>query len=173
MKRRTDRIGEERIMNNGLKAKIIGYRNIKDIDIEFEDGYIVEHTLYSSFQGGRIRHEDITTNSFFRIGEVRTMQSGAECKIIEYRNSCDIDVEFEDGTIVRHKEYKSFVHGLIRNKNITASKHIGKSNTMNNGMRAVIVNYRAYGDIDVEFEDGVIVKHRAMNAFKAGKIRHP
>ena len=33
--------------------------------------------------------------------------------IIAYRNSNDIDIQFEDGTIVQHRDYRSFSEGCI------------------------------------------------------------
>ena len=35
-----------------------------------------------------------------------------------YRGSRDIDVMFEDGSIVEHREKKSFINGQISNKNL-------------------------------------------------------
>ena len=51
-----NRIGEERVMNCGMKAKIIAYKNYKDIDIQFEDGYIRKHTNYKNYINGRIKN---------------------------------------------------------------------------------------------------------------------
>lgn len=54
---RVDRIGEEKINNQGLKMIIIAYRNGKDIDVKFEDGYIAEHKDYKQFlKGGIMNH---------------------------------------------------------------------------------------------------------------------
>lgn len=56
-----DRIGEERTMNCGMKAKIIAYRNNKDIDVKFEDGYIIKNTIYGNFKRGKIGNPYATT----------------------------------------------------------------------------------------------------------------
>lgn len=54
---RVDRIGEEKINNQGLKMIIIAYRKEKDIDVKFEDGYISEHKDYRQFlKGGIMNH---------------------------------------------------------------------------------------------------------------------
>lgn len=53
---RTDRIGEGKINNQGIKMVIIAYKNINDIDVEFEDGYIAEHKEYKQFLKGGIRN---------------------------------------------------------------------------------------------------------------------
>ena len=49
-KKTIDRIGEERVMNCGMKAKIIAYRNCGDMTIEFEDGYIIDRVQYTNFK---------------------------------------------------------------------------------------------------------------------------
>lgn len=36
--------------------KIVAYRNKRDIDIQFEDGVIVEHRKYSDFKAGAIKN---------------------------------------------------------------------------------------------------------------------
>ena len=48
------RIGEQKIMKNGLLATIVGYRNNYDIDVEFEDGVVAQHKKYSLFVAGSI-----------------------------------------------------------------------------------------------------------------------
>ena len=50
---------------------------------------------------------------------------------------------------------------------------IGETRTMNNGQKATIIKYKKYNDIDIQFEDGTIVQHRAYSSFKKGKIRNP
>ena len=53
--KRTDRLGEERVMNCGEHATIIAYRNCKDIDVQFARGEVSEHRTYQEFQRGSIR----------------------------------------------------------------------------------------------------------------------
>lgn len=50
-----------------------------------------------------------------RLGEERVMKCGLKCKIIEYNKYLDITVKFEDGTIVKNKEYAKFLSGHINN----------------------------------------------------------
>ena len=37
--------------------------------------------------------------------------------IIKYRKYKNIDIQFEDGTIIKHKRYDNFLNGKIRNPN--------------------------------------------------------
>lgn len=55
-KKTIDRIGEERVMGCGMKAKIIVYRKATDIDIEFEDGSIRRNVRYGDFLKGNVRN---------------------------------------------------------------------------------------------------------------------
>ena len=61
-----NRVGEKQMMNNGLMAKIIEYRGAKDIDVEFEDGYIKQKCSYYEFKEGSVRNPYAKT--IFNIG---------------------------------------------------------------------------------------------------------
>lgn len=52
-----------------------------------------------------------------RVGEVNRSKAGQLMKIIAYRNAMDIDIQFEDGAVVRNKSYGNFKNGHIRNYN--------------------------------------------------------
>lgn len=43
-----------------------------------------------------------------RLGETRMMNCGMEATIIRYENARDIDIRFEDGTVVEHRQYDQF-----------------------------------------------------------------
>lgn len=103
------------------------------------------------------------------LGMTRTMNCGLKATIIAYRKYTDIDVQFEDGTIHEHKDIDSFKKGTIipiQAKN----KYIGQTRTMNCGMKATIIAYRGFFDIDVQFENGAIREHRDIKAFRKGAI---
>lgn len=52
-----------------------------------------------------------------RIGETNIALNGQVMTIIEYRGCKNIDIQFEDGTIVKNKSYSCFERGKIRNPN--------------------------------------------------------
>ena len=164
-----ERMKETRIMNNGMKATIIDYRNTNDIDVQFEDKTVVTNVSYGSFLRGNIRNPNINKNSNMHKNKEKIMHNGQKCKIIAYRNANDIDVQFEDKTIVTNTFYSSFLKGSIRNPNL----HKGETNLMKCGQIAVITDYRRPKDIDIRFEDGTEVKHTNYDRFKAGVIRNP
>ena len=49
-----------------------------------------------------------------RVGETAVASNGMLMTIIAYRNTNDIDIQFEDGTILYHKQYNKFSRGQIR-----------------------------------------------------------
>ena len=57
-----------------------------------------------------------------RLGETRMMNCGMKATIIRYGNNTDIDVCFEDGTIVEHKTYNAFEKGRIAHRSLSQSR---------------------------------------------------
>lgn len=110
-------IGQEKLMKNGLNAKIIKYRNYKDIDVQFEDGVVIQHTNTSLFNNGHIKREDTISIKNKRnryINQKAIMNNGLLATIIEYRNYEDIDIQFENGVIVKNKRCDNFMRGKIK-----------------------------------------------------------
>lgn len=169
---KASRLGETRMMNCGMKATIIRYGACMDIDVRFEDGAVVKHKRYSTFEKGEIANPNIKTSAENCLGETRMMNCGMEATIIRYRNNADIDVRFEDGGVGEHKRYGEFKKGRIANTNIKASR-LGETRMMKCGMEATIIRYRNNMDIDVRFEDGKVVEHREYGNLKKGRIAHP
>ena len=108
-----------------------------------------------------------------RLGETRMMNCGMEATIIRYGNARDIDICFEDGAVVEHKEYSKFKKSGIAHPSTTAEARLGETRMMNCGMKAAIIRYGKYTDIDVRFEDGAIAKCRGYKEFKKGSIANP
>lgn len=170
------RIGEVRMQNCGLEAKIVGYRSRRDIDVQFPDGKTVEHRTYDNFKKGNILHPNIDRlkkQVDKRIGEIRLQNCGLEAEIVGYRHTNDIDVQFSDGKTVKHRIYANFKKGKINHPDISINKVLGQEQTQNCGLKAKIVGYRNNIDIDVQFPDGEIVEHKTYQSFRKGYIKHP
>ena len=163
-----DRLGEARMMNCGMKATIARYNGVRDIDVRFEDGIVMEHKSYSKFKRGNIAHPSTTAGN--RLGETRRMNCGMEATVIRYGGANDIDVRFEDGTIVKNRTYSAFKKGGIVNPNF--NPRLGETRMMKCGMEATIIRYESNADVDVRFEDGTVVEHRRYIQFKRGEIAH-
>lgn len=161
-------IGMEKKMNCGLKCKIIDVIKKDDISVQFEDGDIVEHTSLLKFKKGTILTNALSHNYKYITGQRKLMKCGLYATVIADRGAHDIDVQFDDGTIVKNKERANFNKGEIgipRNGSI-----LGMTKIMNNGMSATVIVDNGWDNIDVQFENGIIVKHRRREHFKRGSI---
>lgn len=188
-KQRKSRIGETIIAKNGLKATIIGYNKSVDITVQFEDGIVVKDIKYNNFKQGVIKHPNINASIGKRrnnleakkrhIGETVVNKFGQRITIIDYINTTNIVVQFDNGEIKDHVRYSTFTRGNIASKDyppytrISNAHAIGEVRTNNSGLKMTLVRYRKYSDIDVQFEDGVIAKHRTYGAFVKGSIKYP
>ena len=170
------RVGEKRMMNCGLEAEIIVYRNALNMDVRMSDGRIVRGRQYNAFKRGEISGFEggaLDNNRAKRIGEKRMMNCGLEAEIIAYRNAMDMDVRMSDGRIVRGCTYGSFKRGAISGlkfRVVDHAKRIGEKRVMNNGLEAEIIAYRGYEDIDIRFADGTIREHCRYEHFLSGSI---
>lgn len=54
--RKIDRTGEIKTNNQGCLMKIIKYNNYDNIDIQFENGYILKNKSYKEFKNGKIKN---------------------------------------------------------------------------------------------------------------------
>ena len=169
------RIGETRKNNQGLNMTIISYMDSKHIDIQFEDGYIAHNKYYTDFKRGKIRNPNYKdTNLIDRTEEVRINNQGLKMKILRYRNSKDIDIEFEDGYISYNKQYNSFKKGMIENPNYKNSQIIdrtGEKRLNNQGLNVTIIKSEGSNNITVQFDDGVI-KNCTYKNFLNGSVRN-
>ena len=138
-----DRTGERRLMNCGLWAEIIAYRGCHDIDIKFENGDILYNKDYYNFTKGSILCDSYNV----RLGEKRLMNCGKIAEIVVYRSSMDIDVRFEDGTIIKNRQYNDFLNGRILYKDKTHRKaHHRWKQMMDRCYNKNCNNYKYYGE---------------------------
>lgn len=90
-----NRTNEEKLNNQGVKMKIINYRGTNDIDVEFEGGFIRYGVKYGSFKKGAIDHTDYTK----RLGTTIQNQAGSKVTVIDYKNSDEVIIKFDNGYI--------------------------------------------------------------------------
>lgn len=167
-----NRIGETNIANNGQLMTVINYRKSNDIDVQFEDGSIVMHRTYLCFRKGHIANPNFNLHATKFIGQKNKNSDGQLMTIISYRTTDDIDVEFTDGTVVRHRQIVDFKRGNIKNPNFYQDR-VGQVSQTADGQTMKIIAYRNSKDIDVQFDDGTIIEHRNYVAFLHGLIHNP
>lgn len=169
-----NRTGETRRAKNGMMMTIVDYRRSTDIDVQFEDGTICKNIAIKHFYEGNVRHPLYNTtqlkNTVQKIGESSVAANGMKITIIAYRNCHDFDLQFEDGTILKH--YAS--QKLFKQKKVGYPKNrIGQTIKATNGQTMTIIAYRDSTHIDVQFEDGTIITDKTYDCFKEGTIRNP
>lgn len=110
-----------------------------------------------------------------RKGESRRMNCGLMATITKYRSTYDIDVEFEDKRVAKHRQYYNFTKGCVLPDGYIPHKEARMKETkiMNCGLPATIVDYRASDDIDVEFPGNKILKGVQYNTFTKGALLPP
>lgn len=115
---RSIRIGEERVNNQGLTLRITGYRNASDLDVFMkETKETIRGRNYRDFVSGCIASHKYELSQ--KLNQSAMMNNGLLAKIIEYRNSKDVDYEFEDGTIVKNKHSRFLQTGGLGHPNLS------------------------------------------------------
>ena len=169
------RVGEERVMNCGMNARIIEYISVQDITVKFDDDTIVSHKRYRDFLNGSIQNPKLpkkppTKPKKSYVGKTAIMKCGLKATIIRSDGSKDIDVEFETGEVVYGKRYGNFIRGNISPEN--RINRLGEEIITNCGLKATIVEYNGSKDITVQFEDGYIVSGKTYREFFIGQVKH-
>ena len=119
------------------------------------------------------------------VGETKTMSCGMTATVLLDNGDKNVTIQFEDGTIVEQCNRKKFIEGRIANPSLkqrkTTSKgenipqkksYVGKTATMNCGLKATVIEDFGCNNITVEFEDGLIKKNCRRDKFREGKIGH-
>ena len=100
-----------------------------------------------------------------RTGETYKAVNGQAMTIIAYTNAQDIDVRFEDGTVVRGVRFSSIKRGNVHNPNFDykeadRKERLGQTVMQNCGMECIIIQYNNAHDITVKFIDGKVLEHK-------------
>lgn len=179
---RKHHLGEEFVTKTGKKIKIIEYRSISDIDVQFEDGAIARGKTYGNIRKGEVGHPE---ESGWKIkgkakheGETVMANNGHKMTIIAYRTYEDCDVEFDTGACVTGVSYRNFRKGLVSlkkkpQKKWIAGYHQDEEGVSKEGHKIRILNYYGSENIDVIFEDGTIVKGKTYGQFTGKRIVYP
>lgn len=126
---KVERVGESKLNKGGHRITIIEYINNANIVAEMEDGTIYRGS-YSSFINGSMGHkrnykEWVDAYATKYIGLEKYNNFGEHLKIIGYREYKDIDVIFDDGTILEHAKFYAFKNGGIKNPNTPSVLNVG------------------------------------------------
>ena len=152
-----------------MNMTLIVWRGCKDIDIQFEDGCIVEHQYYHMFVRGNVKYPNFLKKQ--RMGMTKLMNCGMKATIIDYEDSNNITIKFEDGYIKKNVPFKDFNKGVTTNPNIIAGR-VGLRKEQAQGFVATLIEYTDSQNVVVQFEDGT-TKKTCFDTFKKGKVAHP
>ena len=81
MAEKDDRLNEIGYNNNGERMTIVRYGNEKDIDVQFDDGVIVEHREYGNFKKGKIKNPyfpNIYGFGFIGVGDYKSVDENGK-----------------------------------------------------------------------------------------------
>ena len=175
-------IGKEFSLKNGDTVKVIAWRNKNDIDVQFSDGSIRTSVTDAALLGGIISHPahaclmgQKAINK--RLHQRMQNHDGLWCEIVAYRSSTDIDVLFEDGTLLTHQRYYDFQHAHLfphgyQVKSNKKQERNGLTNINCNGLSMQVLNYKNNKEVEVLFEDGYQCVTR-FSKFETGQVPHP
>lgn len=111
-----------------------------------------------------------------RLGEEKYSSKGYLMKIVEYKNSRNIIVEFQDDKKYRVKtNYGNFCSGKIANKPFELQNNlIGKEKLNTQGSLMKIISFQKYNNITVEFQDEYKSRiNCTYKNFSLGEVRNP
>lgn len=175
LKNKETYLGLRKQLNSGLWCTIIKYIDLQHIIVQFDDGVTI-NTSISSFNRGQLTHPNINSKQLMnknkRIGETVIHKStGMVMTIIDYIDNHNITIQFEDGTIVEHKDYSAFKKGVIGGYKEPQYK-VGTTKKSTNGGMMTIVTILPKGKVKVRFEDGTEVTS-FLSAFLRGRVKNP
>lgn len=183
--KRSDRIGEKNVAHCGMEMTIVEYFHRHNITVKFADGTIRHNITYQQFRNGCVapeKHSLVSIkNTAQYLGQSQRNNAGDVMTVLVYRNSNDIDVQFDDGTIVSHRSVDDFRHGSILNPNSTNSRdsrlrqqalsRLGEIHYNKLNESVTIIAYRNSEDVDVKFNDGSVRQHVTYLAVRRGQVR--
>lgn len=181
-----ERIGliKEHITNNLIV--ISDYKNSQKMTITYENGDTTQYQYTNFIRHNTTIHTSIT-ESYKKITDKRTnilsiINNGQLAITTEYIDNSDITVLFEDNTTVKHKQYKYFLKGKIRNpnkktkpikKNPTEYKYIGYLYLVGKqNMLSVITSYQNQDNLNIMFCDETKKSVQTRN-IKRKKVKKP
>lgn len=126
MRKFNDRVGEIGYNKQGVKMEIIEYIDCFNLTVIFEDGFVVKNRSYQEFKNGGIYNRNFPrSNVKSKLGEKNINSQGCKMEIVRYFNNKDMDVLFEDGTLLKNITSKHFKDGSIRNPNFKSVCGVG------------------------------------------------
>lgn len=122
-----DHMNEERTMQNGQRARIIGGTRSR-VSIQFENGTVVTNKAYCNFVSGEILNKDETWIDA-HIGDEITLLIGMKARIIGGTRS-DMLVQFEDGATTHCKHFDKYIKHPTLRSSLKRDEKVAKGSTL-------------------------------------------
>ena len=124
MAKRLNRVGETITNKDGITYTIIRYKADWDLDVESSLGDVRYHMSYKNFL--RIKNSRLQA-MIGRVGEKSiSVAHDMQMTITKYHDCIDIEVQFEDGSVIEHRSYGAFKKGRIGHPKYIRSKKLFK-----------------------------------------------
>lgn len=185
---RKDHVGDIYPDIEGNPAECIAYHGYKDCTIRFSDGAVKTHVHFDIFKSGKASsHKNdnipkICIRDKYAVGKVFHTTRCGNCTVVEYKDSKNITVKFEDGTIVNTVS-SALGQGMVDNPNHMRSEYIGAKSTTYNGIPFTVTDvvktkrktdHHVQWIVTVTFIDGTKAETKeALSRVMQGKICHP
>lgn len=166
------RVGQEKYNTYGELMKCVQYNNAKSIIVEFQDKYKgIKHTSWKNFNNGNVKNPYYLREK--REGCEKYNNKGELMKIVQYNNSNNVIVEFQDSfkkTI--ETDWECFEKGRVRNP--IDKERLYKTVYNKQGYIMKCIVYNRNDDIVVEFQDEFKATcNTNWNHFIKGKVKNP
>ena len=103
------RVGEVYKTNQGYNIEIIKYNSATDITVRFEDGVTLDNTSYYRIKEGSIKRPNSS-----KIGEKFLTRQGCEIEVVQYFNSSNCTIKFDNGVLMKNVQYGHIKRGVIK-----------------------------------------------------------
>lgn len=114
MNKLNNRVGERNYNKQGCLMEILEYNNTKDIVVGFVGYKYKTKSRYDHFKNGLIKNKDLKKEN--RLYKMNTNNQGCLMKIVNYIDSTNIIIEFQDEyKFKKHSNYDSFIKGSVKN----------------------------------------------------------
>jgi hypothetical protein len=167
-----ERIGQKKTNKQGYLMVVIEYNNAHNVVVEFQDEYRTRvNCEWLQFKRGTIVNP---TTYKHRLGQEKYNNQGYLMKVVEYNDSDNVIVEFDDTHKTRVKcKWCQFEKGSLHNPTVYADR-LKEAKLNNQGCLMKIVEYNKADDIIVEFQDKYRAKvHAAYREFENGEVKNP
>lgn len=168
--------------NKGYECRVLQYTSASNVLVEFVEDKVTKTTSIRSIRLCQVEHpnDERTIENYSKklLGKTFTSNGGDDAIVIEYNNSKDVKIQFEDGVVSKVALCKlqigrfSHPNKSRMNKEAMVNTMLDKEIINSYGMKAVCVKYISTKEVYMQFEDGVVIKTCKSNILK-GKFSHP